>query len=318
MTFNNTTTTTFFDTLANARASSSPFVDVFKARDPTTSDITSETSINNYAIQQKWLNTATNTLWELKNFLTSQGITTANWIKIGGSNNVETLTGNSGGPVGPDGTNTINVVGDGVYLTTVGNPPTHTLTIETAGGLATVYTENTGIAIPAAGNLNVFGTSPIATTGSGNTITISSDGTIATTYVENTGSAIPSGGILNVLGTGGITTTGSGNTITISGSGDTLNYTNVVGPITYVVLITDQFISCDPTAGAITLDFPNAPTFKQFWIVKDRTGSASINNITLSTPGGTVTFDGLTSYIVNSNYQAINLLANATPTYEVY
>lgn len=96
------------------------------------------------------------------------------------------------------------------------------------------------------------------------------------------------------------------------------NYTDVVGPTTYVVLSTDYYISCDPSGGAITLQFPNAPTFKRLWVVKDRTGSAAVNNITLTTPGGTVTFDGLTSYIMNSNYEALNLLANSTPTYEVY
>ncbi len=96
------------------------------------------------------------------------------------------------------------------------------------------------------------------------------------------------------------------------------NYTAVTGPTTYVVLATDYYISCDPTAGAITLQFPNAPTFKRQWIIKDRTGTAATNNITLTTPGGTVTFDGLTSFVMNSNFQANQLLANATPTYEVY
>jgi hypothetical protein len=96
------------------------------------------------------------------------------------------------------------------------------------------------------------------------------------------------------------------------------NYTSVVGPTTYVVLSTDYYISCDSTAGAITLQFPNAPTFKRLWVVKDRTGNAAVNNISLTTPGGTVTFDGLTTYVMNSNFQAVNLLANTTPTYEVY
>lgn len=98
-----------------------------------------------------------------------------------------------------------------------------------------------------------------------------------------------------------------------------INYTNVTNAMSpYTVLTTDYFISVDCSAGVVTLNFPNAPTFKQQWIVKDRTGNAAVNNITITTPGGTVTFDGLTSYIMNSNYQAINLLANATPTYEVY
>lgn len=216
MTFPNTTAANFFDAQSNGRASSSPFVDVFKSRDPTTRDVTSETSINNYAIQQKWLNTTTQTLWELKNFTSSQGVTSANWIKIGGSNIVETLTGNDGIIVPPTANN-INVVGDGTFIKTVGNAATSTLTIQPAGGLATVYTENTGTAVPSSGNLNVLGTLGITTVGSGNTITIETNGTIATSYVENSGTAIPSGGILNVLGAGGVTTSGSGNTITING-----------------------------------------------------------------------------------------------------
>lgn len=320
MTFNNTTPTNFFDVASNARASSSPFVDVFKPRDPTAYDITSETSINNYAIQQKWLNTATETLWELKNYNSANGVTTANWIKIGGSNIVESLTGNDLIVVPSDANNNINVVGDGVYITTVGNAATNTLTIEPAGGLTTLYTENTGTATPMAGNLNVLGTAPIATTGSGDTITISSNGTIATSYVEDSGTAVPSGGILNVLGGVGITTSGSGNTVTISSSGVvSFNYTNVTSAESpYTVLSTDEYISVDCSLGDVQLDFFNAPTFKRIWVIKDRTGNAAVNNITITTPGGTVTFDGLTTYTMNSNYQAIQLLANSTPTYEVF
>lgn len=326
MTFNNTTPTNFFDVAANGRASSSPFVDVFKSRDPTTSDVTSETSINNYAIQQRWLNTATNTLWELKNFNSANGITTAHWIKIGGSNIVETLTGNNTSvqvPPTSDSSappNNIYVQGDGTYLTVTGNAATNTLTISPAGGLTTLYTENTGTATPMAGNLNVLGSAPITTTGSGNTITISSDGTIATSYVEDSGSAIPSAGVLNILGGVGINTSGSGNTVTISSSGIvSFNYTNVTHAMSpYTVLTTDQYLSVDCSAGTVQLNFFNSPAFKRVWVIKDRTGNAAVNNITITTPGGTVTFDGLTIYTMNSNYQAIQLLANSTPTYEVF
>jgi hypothetical protein len=51
---------------------------------------------------------------------------------------VETLTGNSGGAVGPSAGNNINVVGDGVTATVVGVPGTNTLTITALG--ATVET----------------------------------------------------------------------------------------------------------------------------------------------------------------------------------
>lgn len=205
MTFNNTTPANFFDTLATGRASSSPFVDIFLARDPTSSDITSATSINTYAIQQKWLNTSTNELWELKSLTTSGGVTTANWIKIGGSNNTETLTGNSGGAVPPTANN-INVVGDGTYITTVGTPGTSTLTIQPAGALTTLYTENSGTATPMAGNLNVLGSNGISTTGSGNTITINGAGAAGKFVVD--AHTAPGTSPVVPTGTGQITVTG--------------------------------------------------------------------------------------------------------------
>ena len=42
---------------------------------------------------------------------------------------LETLTGNSGGPVGPDASDNINVIGDGTTINVTGNPGTNTLTI---------------------------------------------------------------------------------------------------------------------------------------------------------------------------------------------
>lgn len=270
MTINNTTVANNLYPVANATASSNPFIDQFNDRDPSPQDI-------NYPIQKKWLNTSSNTYWELKEFTAFNGITSAVWIKIASQQLVESLTGNSGGAVlpVPVGSNNIFVVGDGTFITTVGTPLTGTLTIEPAGGLAT-------------------------------------------SYVEDTGTAVPAAGVLNVLGGTAIHTVGSGNTITINGKGVAYAYTNVVGPVTYVVLSTDYYISCDPSGGAITLNFPNAPTANQIWIVKDRTGAASTHNITLATPGGTVTFDGSTSYTIVSNHGSVNLLANATPTYEIF
>jgi len=52
---------------------------------------------------------------------------------------VETLTGNSGGAVGPDGSSNINVLG-GAGINVVGVPSTHTLTITATGG-GFVYTD---------------------------------------------------------------------------------------------------------------------------------------------------------------------------------
>ncbi len=51
---------------------------------------------------------------------------------------VGTLTGNSGGPVSPDGSGNINIVGDGVIVDVVGNPGTNTLTISVTGSSSTL------------------------------------------------------------------------------------------------------------------------------------------------------------------------------------
>ncbi len=106
---------------------------------------------------------------------------------------VETLTGNSGGAVGPDGANNINVVGDTTTIDVVGNPGTNTLTISTTDAVAIQYTTDAGIAVPATGNLNVLGGTAardINTSGAGDTIHIDLDNAISLGDLSNiTGSA---------------------------------------------------------------------------------------------------------------------------------
>jgi hypothetical protein len=106
---------------------------------------------------------------------------------------------------------------------------------------------------------------------------------------------------------------------TISATDFAVTYTNVTSAQSpYTVLSTDEYISVDCSAGTVTLKFPNAPTANRTWVIKDRTGSATTNNISITTVGGSVTIDGQTTYTLASNYAAIQLLANATPTYEVF
>lgn len=101
---------------------------------------------------------------------------------------VETLTGNSGGPVGPDGANNINVVGTGV-ISVVGNPGTNTLTITPSGSIASSFITNpaTGTATPAAGVLTFAGTGGVTTSAAGSTVTIDGSGISAGTITGNTG-----------------------------------------------------------------------------------------------------------------------------------
>ena len=115
----------------------------------------------------------------------------------------------------------------------------------------------------------------------------------------------------------GITVTTGANTITIASSGVLpLAYTNV-NSSPYTVLTTDDYLSVDCSGGAITVRLPNAATSGKTFVVKDRTGSAATNNITVTTVGGAINIDGATTFVMNTAYQAISLIGNGS-TYEIY
>ncbi len=115
----------------------------------------------------------------------------------------------------------------------------------------------------------------------------------------------------------GITVTPGANTITIASSGTTsLTYTNV-NTTPYVVLTTDEYLSVDSSGGGITVQLPNAATLGRVFIIKDRTGSANTNNITVTTVGGAVNIDGATTYVMNTQYAAIQVIGNGS-TYEIF
>jgi hypothetical protein len=149
---------------------------------------------------------------------------------------------------------------------------------------------------------------------------------IAGTYAVNVGSvasvvSIASTGQIGstvITGGSGITVTPGANTITISGSGVIVfNYTNV-NTTPYVVGSTDEYLSVDSSGAPITVELPNAaPSTGRVYYIKDRTGSAGTNNITITTVGGAVTIDGSTSFVMNTNYEAVNVIFNGT-NYEIF
>jgi len=353
---------------------------------------------------------------------------------------VQTLKGNSGGPVGPDGTNNINVVGDGVGITVAGSSVTNTLTISLVGGGPVVeefHTDNGDVAIPIAGVINIItdvanqnSGSSVAFSGIGNIITLNlTDSNINTIIGQDSGNPtisglsntvlgassainistgnsntfiggdaapnITTGNLNTIIGSGtaelytssessniiigadidgvtgesnvlrigvatgtadgelnkafisgidginvgstatvvtevgnqlgtavitagtGITITPGANLITIASSGSvTLAYTNVTTS-PYVVLITDDYLSVDSTAIPITIQLPNAATLGRTFVIKDRTGTADTNNITVTTVGGVVNIDGSTTFVMDSEYQSVAIIGNGS-SYEIY
>lgn len=122
------------------------------------------------------------------------------------------------------------------------------------------------------------------------------------------------------------TLTSTGGTVTFTTGAGTLNlevsetiaYTAVNHAASpYTVLAADYYISCDVTAGVITINLPNAPTANRTFIIKDKVGLAATSNITVTTVGGAVNIDGATTFVMNTAYQSIQLIFNSV-SYEIY
>lgn len=136
-------------------------------------------------------------------------------LKIAGSGPgvpVETLQGNSGGKVSPDGTNNIQVIGDGTTVNVVGNPGTHTLTISATSGITDSFVTDSGTAVPIANVLHINGDANISTTGATNVVGITLDqDVVVTSYSTATPTPIASSLLI------------SGNTIQAAGTGSDVN-----------------------------------------------------------------------------------------------
>lgn len=316
------------NTLGGAGTFSDPFINVFNTRDPdntTTQDA-------NYPIKKRWINLNGPKEWILQNFNNSSGQTLPNWILLSnGTASLITLTGNTGGPVSPTGNN-INVVGDGTTITIAGNPGTSTLTASLIGGNAMINQVQVDLAVGPGVNPVVANAGKIEIGESFATHNPIITGTNSAGYLTVTRAANEFGIELQLAGSNpgsqtpnnfGISQFDSNQFTVMNGFVQITNFTpfhyvtvnNAASPYTATTI--DYFISCDPTAGTITIKLPNAPTqFRQF-VIKDRTGKASTNNISVTTVGGVVTIDGQTTYTMAGNFDAINLLFNGT-SYEVY
>lgn len=145
-------------------------------------------------------------------------------------------------------------------------------------------------------------------------------GTVVETLTGDTGPAVTPDGAnnINVIGGMGITTSGSGHTLTVTSTGVFYQYVNVTfADSPYTVLITDTYVSVDSSGGPVTLLFPNSALLGEPYVVKDRTGSAAANNITVTTVGGAVDFDGSATFVMDNDYQSVSIIGNGS-TYELY
>lgn len=142
---------------------------------------------------------------------------------------------------------------------------------------------------------------------------------VETLTASSGGPVGPTAGNINIFQGTGITTAGNPgtSTITISTNGtQTLNYTNVAAS-PYVVAATDTYISVNCSVIPITVQLPNAPATGRVYIIKDRTGNANVNNITVTTVGGVVNIDGAATFVMNTIFESIQVIFNGT-AYEIF
>ena len=100
---------------------------------------------------------------------------------------------------------------------------------------------------------------------------------------------------------------GSGNQI-IGGNPSPVSVTNVTTP-TYTALATDYFLCVNTTVNTVTITLPSG-ILGTVYIIKDCSGNADTNNITVVGTGGQLV-DGSTATI-NSPYGSISLIYNGS------
>lgn len=119
---------------------------------------------------------------------------------------------------------------------------------------------------------------------------------------------------VGILSNAGVLTGLTG--ITITGP-STLNGAQIVKrtptAISYIVLITDYYVGVTSTAAPRTISLPNVGvTAGQVFVVKDESGAAAVNNITVDVNGGVKTIDGAASVPINGSYDAYSFIYDGT------
>ena len=82
---------------------------------------------------------------------------------------------------------------------------------------------------------------------------------------------------------------------------------------------TDYYIGTDSTNGPISIRLPSATTLSdgQAYVIKDETGMASNNNVTILA-SGSQTIDGQNSVVLESPFASLQLYCNGANKYFIY
>lgn len=142
--------------------------------------------------------------------------------------------------------------------------------------------------------------------GGGTDITVKDEGSNLTTAVTS----------FDFVGTG-VTATNSGNNVTVTiGGGIDYGRTEVTTTIT---ASTSSRILGVTASSAIEIRLPSAADYTsgQYFTVKDESGAADVNNITILA-SGSQKIDGVSSIVLESPYAAVNIYSNGTDKFFIY
>jgi hypothetical protein len=90
--------------------------------------------------------------------------------------------------------------------------------------------------------------------------------------------------------------------------GMTFNYNNKSG--SYLLTMTDYAVFFDTAGGPYTATLPAAPNYGQQVVIKDSTGHAGTNNLTVSGNGNNI--DSAATFVINTNYGWATFIFNSS------
>jgi hypothetical protein len=242
----------------------------------------------------------------------------------GGGGAVNTLTGNTGGPVGPTGGGTINIIGAG-GVAVAGNAGTNTLTITAGVSNLTFDTDGTP-ATSVGGVISTVGDGVnIDTNGAGSTVTISLANSPVISGSLTVGTTLTVSGLgLGVVQTDatGLFSSSAGNNgqVLIGGNGVAPAWANISPGTGIAITNTSGGITIDTTGGGFTWHTVGAATQNLSaanGYIANNAGGVAFLLPAAATPGATIKITTINAggFTVTQNAgQTIHLGVDATTT----
>lgn len=138
------------------------------------------------------------------------------------------------------------------------------------------------------------------------------DQTVTLTGASNSNSIFTNNGNLyftNGSGTA-VQITSGGAVVSVPGAVDSFQFNNFTSDVSIAPVDNYVFLSMDTTAArVVTLPLASSVSSGRIYVIKDASGLAETNNITVSCSGSD-NLDGAASQIMNSNYSTLYVIGN--------